>query len=247
MPAKIRRPTFPELYIYPKIIRGRVTGGVFDDNGILCNESSLVIVLFNLLKDVHNRSIDTSIKKWTIKQRKQLELISLNFNIKYILTILNSKFALSYLNTIRRHRIEYYFYPDDLKNLPIKNIPLENQKPLILKVDELLKLNKNLQEEVNSFEEWFTYTFDIKNLSQKLEKYYELSFDDFLNELKKKKVDVKSRKNYQIIKEEFEKSVTIINPLLQQIKETDNEIDQLVYGLYGLTDEEIRIIEESLI
>ncbi len=58
-----------------------------------------------------------------------------------------------------------------------------------------------------------------------MDKYYKLSLDDFLNEVKKKKVNVKSRENYQTLKEEFEKSITIINPLLQQIKETDNEID----------------------
>jgi hypothetical protein len=32
----------------------------------------------------------------------------------------------------------------------------------------------------------------------------------------------------------------------RQIAATDREIDQLVYQLYGLTDEEIRIVEESI-
>jgi hypothetical protein len=31
----------------------------------------------------------------------------------------------------------------------------------------------------------------------------------------------------------------------RQIEATDNEIDALVYELYGLTDEEIRIVETS--
>jgi len=31
----------------------------------------------------------------------------------------------------------------------------------------------------------------------------------------------------------------------RQIKETDKQIDQLVYELYGLTEEEIRSIEED--
>ena len=33
--------------------------------------------------------------------------------------------------------------------------------------------------------------------------------------------------------------------LQRQIAATDNEIDQLVYELYGLTAEEIRIVEEA--
>jgi len=32
----------------------------------------------------------------------------------------------------------------------------------------------------------------------------------------------------------------------RQIKETDKQIDQLVYELYGLTDKEIRIAEEAI-
>jgi hypothetical protein len=34
-----------------------------------------------------------------------------------------------------------------------------------------------------------------------------------------------------------------INPLLNRIKETDWLIDQIVYRLYGLTDEEIDVVE----
>jgi len=33
--------------------------------------------------------------------------------------------------------------------------------------------------------------------------------------------------------------------LKTQIDETDKEIDQMVYELYGLTDEEIEIVEQS--
>jgi hypothetical protein len=36
-----------------------------------------------------------------------------------------------------------------------------------------------------------------------------------------------------------------INKLQQQINQTDNEIDQLVYKLYGLTQVEIKIVEEN--
>jgi len=54
------------------------------------------------------------------------------------------------------------------------------------------------------------------------------------------------RNNREYLEKGFNDSIRIINPLLQQIKETDNEIDKRVYDLYGLTDEEIKIIEESL-
>ena len=141
-PAKIRRPTFPELYIHPKIIRGATVDGTYDEGALVCNHSINVMVTYNSLKAVSNRSIENSIKKWTDKPRKELEEISLNFDLKYILTILNSKFAKFYLNTIRRHRIEYYFYPDDFKRLPIKKIPLSSQRPFITLCDYMLFLNE---------------------------------------------------------------------------------------------------------
>jgi len=34
--------------------------------------------------------------------------------------------------------------------------------------------------------------------------------------------------------------------LEEEIKKTDNEIDELVYELYGINEEEKKIIEESL-
>lgn len=64
--------------------------------------------------------------------------------------------------------------------------------------------------------------------------------------MKKKKVDIKPRENYDLLKTEFEASLNKINPLLQEIEETDNKIDQMVYELYGLTDEEIQIVEKGL-
>lgn len=45
---------------------------------------------------------------------------------------------------------------------------------------------------------------------------------------------------------EFIDRLVYKKPLIQrQIDATDKQIDQLVYELYGLTDEEIRIVEEA--
>ena len=110
----------------------------------------------------------------------------------------------------------------------------------------MLNFNQQIQDEVKGFHDWLRHTFNIEKLSQKLEKYYNLELDVFLDEVRKKKVDLKSRKNYQTLKKEYEESLVVIKPLLQQIKETDAEIDRMVYELYGLTEEEIQIIEENV-
>lgn len=109
-----------------------------------------------------------------------------------------------------------------------------------------MQLNYNFQDEVNGFKHWIQKEFNVEKLSQKLEKYYELSEDEFIDEMRKKKVDTKSRKNREYLEHEFSESLAIITPLLQEIERTDNEIDQMVYELYGLTDEEINIIEDNI-
>ena len=91
------------------------TGAIYDDKQMICNHSCSVIVSYESLKGVENKSIKGSIKKWTSKSREELEIISQNYNLNYILAILNSNMSYSYLNSIRKHRIRNYFYPDDLK------------------------------------------------------------------------------------------------------------------------------------
>jgi type I restriction-modification system DNA methylase subunit len=143
VPKKLVRPTFPELYNRPKIMRGILTGGAFDESGIVCNHSIVVFVKFSSLRDVQNKSIQTSIKKFNQLPRLELEKISERFDLKYILSVLNSSFALKYLNNIRRHRLENYFYPDDFRKLPIPDIRQNEQQPFTELVDQILAFTKD--------------------------------------------------------------------------------------------------------
>lgn len=63
--------------------------------------------------------------------------------------------------------------------------------------------------------------------------------------LRRKKVNIKSRTNFVLLMKGRNESLKIISHLLQQIKETANEIDKMVYDLYGLTPEEIKIIGDN--
>ena len=144
IPKKLVRPTFPALYKFEKILRGRVTKGVFDDTGIVCNDSIIVMKRFTDLKGVNERSITSSISKNNLsekekelkgstkksllrRRRKELEKQSENYLLKYILSIINSKYAMAYLNNFRRHRLENYFYPDDFRSYPIPDSALSKQ------------------------------------------------------------------------------------------------------------------------
>ena len=45
--------------------------------------------------------------------------------------------------------------------------------------------------------------------------------------------------------ERFDQQSDAYKYLRRQIDATDAQIDQLVYGLYGLTEDEIKIVEEA--
>lgn len=175
--------------------------------------------------------------------------------------ITSAKLDLKYLSALLSSKVlDFYFRLDGytLKNngivllkmyiekLPIPVISDVEQEPFILLVDKLLELNQQKTTENRSFNKWLHRTFSITKLSQKLENYFDLTFDEFLAEIKKKKVDIKSRKNLDLLEKEFNSSLEIIEPLQREIKEIDDKINQLVYELYDLTDEEIEIIENSL-
>ena len=150
VPEKLVRPTFAALYIGDKILRGRVTKGTFDDTGIVCNDSIVVFKSFIDLHNVDERSISVSISKNNIEgkgsnksslvdyRRTELEEISKNYSLKYILAIINSEYAMAFLNNFRRHRMKNYFYPDDFRNFPIPKITKSEQKPFIKLADEIL-------------------------------------------------------------------------------------------------------------
>jgi type I restriction-modification system DNA methylase subunit len=55
--------------------------------------------------------------------------------------------------------------------------------------------------------------------------------------------DVQRREPREHIEREFEKSMAKLNPLLERTEKTDRLIDLIVYRLYGLTEEEVAIVE----
>lgn len=245
VPAKLSRPTFPELYSSPKLIRGKTNQGIYDDMGLLTNDSCYNIVLYDSLKEINNKSINNSIKKWSNKPRENLEKISQNFHLKYIQSVLNSNMCKYYLNSIRTHRIEYYTSPDELKLMPIKNISFDAQKIFCEHVDKMINLNNQLLEEITSFKKWLTFNFNIEELPSKIEKFYELDEDSFLKEINKK-LKTTSKPKQDLIRKQFNESNGIIEDLKNEIEYTDDLINTEIYRLYNVSEEDINEIENSL-
>ena len=234
-PENLYNPMFPELFENEKIIIRDISGekgilAVYDNLNYYTSHTTSCCLLKHILSD-------------KINDESGIEL-SKNFNLKFILAIINSSLLDFYFKMMISSGIHVYL--NDLRELRIYPVPLEKQEPFIENVNTMLHLNRDLQDEINSFHTWLHRTFNVEKLSKKLEKYYKLDFEGFLKEIKKQKVDIKPRKTQEILETEFNKSLKVTNPLLQKIKETDREIDKMVYDLYGLTPEEEEIVEENL-
>ncbi len=116
--------------------------------------------------------------------------------------------------------------------------------PFTEKANQILSLNKDLQEIVSKFQRTLQRKFNFDSLPKKLENWYELSFADFVKELAKKKVKLSLSEEAEwegYFLQEQQKAVAIKN----EIVATDKAIDKMVYELYGLSEEEISIVENS--
>ncbi len=166
--------------------------------------------------------------------------------LKYLLAIINSKMMTWYYEERFMDKNKKNFAKiliENAKNLPI-TINSNFIDEIVSNVDSIMEANMEFYSTTNAFKTWLKVEFEIDKLSKKLENYYELNFENFLKELKKKKVVIKPNK-IQDLSEIFNESVGKIEHLQGEIKETDEKNDKLIYELYGLDDNEINIIENS--
>jgi hypothetical protein len=99
----------------------------------------------------------------------------------------------------------------------------------------------------SKFINYFTKKYLIFKIPTKLSNWYDLDFPDFIKELNKA---IKIAKGTPLTKKDefewmelFEENKKKALALKAEIDQTDKEIDQMVYELYGLTGEEIKIVE----
>ena len=176
VPEKVSRPTFRELYNVPKLITnclGELKVTVDIEDHYICQQGLRIAVLWKDIKNVDNKSITSSIKKYSSLSRTEMERLSSSINLKYILGIMASKLGKELL-TLQRAG-DYHIVPEHIRNIPIAQATEEEQKAIVQLVDIVLAKKKEM------------YLADTSAL--------------------------------------------------------ESEINRLVYQLYGLTEEEIKIVE----
>ena len=181
-----------------------------------------------------------------------VEKTNTDISLKYILAVLNSK-LLSYYFVKNTAKSVRKLFPkiilNDLRKFPLKKINPVEQKPFIENADKILALNKELQEVNRKFNNYFSGQYKLEKLTKKLENWSELSFTEFIAELNK---GIKIKGQIALTKKDefdwielFEENKAKAQDLKSQIETTENEIDKMVYELYGLNKDEIEVIKNS--
>ena len=166
---------------------------------------------------------------------------------RYILVLFNSR-LLSWFNLKTSPKGNRVTFPKvligDIRKLPIVEIGGLEQKPFIESAEILLSLSNKLSEVSQQFQRTLKRRFDLNNLTNRLLDWYSLSFGEFIIELRRKKIRLSLTEEAEwedFFLTESQKALEIKT----KIDSTDKEIDQMVYELYRLTEEEIKIVENA--
>jgi type I restriction-modification system DNA methylase subunit len=181
-------------------------------------------------------------------------------NLKYLLAVLNSKLInYLFLKFYQSGGIQGEITIQAIEKTPIIKPSKLEEEEFIFIVDKILNLSSNSYLIIQKFQTYLQQKFQLEKLSKKLQDWYLLEFGDFIKELNKAiKTTNKERvkNNLQEVptltkKDEFEwldlfeENKQKAQALQTQINQTDNQIDAMVYELYGLTAAEIAIVENT--
>ena len=168
---------------------------------------------------------------------------------KALLCVLNSKIVWEFLKSICVIRSGGYIEvkPQYFEQIPIPEI--KNESTLESKANTVIELVNDFQILASRFQNYISSQFSLEKLTRKIQNWHELDFADFIKELNKA---IKKAGGTPLTKKDefewlelFEDNKKKAQELQTQITQTEKTIDTMVYDLYGLTQEERSIIENS--
>jgi type I restriction-modification system DNA methylase subunit len=179
-----------------------------------------------------------------------LQLITDKLDYKYVLALINSKVCNWFFRHENFHMVGKPLA--EVKVVFVERLPIlmsGNQDDFIKRVEDLTLKNEQVYELNRKFRKYLISKYAILELSSKLQNWQDLNFSEFINEintsLKKSNIDKLSKSDEMDWIEVLEEKRVEVQKLKFEIAKIDKEIDQMVYKLYSLSEEEIKIIEES--
>ena len=178
--------------------------------------------------------------------QNSLFIITSNYNLSYLLCLLNSK-LFDFIYKTKCPQVGKVFAevkPSIIKSLPIIDAKINKQLEFANIAETMLSLNKTLQQQQAKVINMLQRDYGLEKLTKKLETWYELPLQSFFAELAKAKIVLTAIQKDEV-QEYFETYQKQAVATKNQIIATDKQIDAMVYELYGLSNEEIEIVENS--
>lgn len=173
-----------------------------------------------------------------------------NVSLYYLLGLLNSKLLNVIYQSISQEKGRLFA---EVKKVNLAKLPImtnENLNTIIdNRVKSIIDFNNELSLITNKFSKYLLSHFNSIEINKKLQNWFLLEFGEFIIELNKaiKTVGGTPLTKLQEMEwmEVFETKKAEAQILKTEIDKTDKEIDAMVYELYGLSEEEIKIVEGS--
>jgi type I restriction-modification system DNA methylase subunit len=168
--------------------------------------------------------------------------LNTDYSFEYILCILNSKLVNVWFKKLFPAGL--HIKTNQLEQIPIPICEMDSQQPFIALAETMLSLNSQLQEKRSRFLRRLSDNIEGVKITSALQQFDTMDFKGLMTELKKQKIriPVKEQDEWEDF---FNERVAECRELSAKIKATDEEIDNKVFDLYGLTEEERRIIMEA--
>ncbi len=146
-PAKWQRARFIEFFTSPKLfinVLGEMVVALDFENEFINDDTTIGLVLWKDLQNVKSIGLLNSIKKFSHHSRIEMEELSKELNLYYLLGILNSKYASHLLSVKRGDYIRTY--PEHIRNLPIPIASPSDMQALTDYAKQELALHAKLKE-----------------------------------------------------------------------------------------------------
>ena len=164
-------------------------------------------------------------------------------SLKYLLGIINSKFMRWFYRHENFHMIDKPFA--EIKVVFVERFPIviaPDQQPVIALVDKLLENCQARFDKSRWFAKYLAEIYNPKTITERLFEFYKLSFKEFVDELKKQSVKFTPKQEMELMPL-FEEKSKEIQKISHTIEMVDNKLNEVIFHIYKLTDEEKKYYE----
>jgi hypothetical protein len=164
-------------------------------------------------------------------------------SLKYALGLINSR-AMKWL--FRHENVYVVGKPHaEVLKIYVERLPIvvaPDQSAMVSCVDGLLENCQARFNKTKQFMEYIRSAYAPKSISKRLWEFYKLDFKDFAEEMKEQRASLAPSQEMGLMAL-FRDRAEEIAALSRTIDRLDKEVDQMAYALYGLSDDEIAIVE----